>query len=111
MMAKKSKVGPPLPATAPPGLVINPFGPMQQRKITRSKIVESVVTLSDGTKLLIKPVVGDIRRAVDQYNEKGEPVYFLALGQTITTKAPKRLLKKSPKTARKGRKKLLRGRR
>lgn len=114
-MAKKSKGDVSISAPAPLGpVVINPFGPTEQRKITRSKIVESIITLSDGTKLLIKPVVGDIRRAIDQYNQNGEPIYFLALGQTITTKAPKHLMRKSPqepKTAKKTKRISMRGRR
>jgi hypothetical protein len=92
---------PPVTSAAPhQPLAVDPFGPTEQRKITHAKIAESVFTLSDGTKLVIKPVVGDVRRATGQFNENGEPLYFLALGQMLTTKAPEKLLRKTPKMAR-----------
>jgi hypothetical protein len=100
-MAKKSKTRTPV---APPPVLrlsINPFGPTQQRKIKKSKVMASEFSLNDGTKLLVTPLVSDIRRAVKQYNEKGEPMYFLTMGNTIVTKAPKRLLKKKPKAKKK----------
>jgi hypothetical protein len=83
--------------TAAPALVVNPFGETQQRKISKSKIADSVFTLDDGTKLIARPIVSDIRRAVNQYNQAGEPLYFLTLGFQIVTKAPKRLRQPKPK--------------
>jgi hypothetical protein len=88
---------PPVPIGAP-ALAINPFGETQQRKIVRSKVADSEFTLNDGTKLLVRPVLADIRRAVNQYNPYGQPLYFLTIGNSITTKAPKKLLKAVPKT-------------
>jgi hypothetical protein len=85
------------PLAQPSGANVNPFGPTEQRKITRSHVAESVFTLSDGTKLRVKPVVGDVRRAVEQYNIDGNPVYFLSLGMTIVTDAPKSLRRPEPK--------------
>jgi hypothetical protein len=85
------------PLAPPSGASVNPFGPTEQRKITRSHVAESVFTLSDGTKLRVKPVVGDVRRAVEQYNSDGNPVYFLSLGMTIVTDAPKGLRRPEPK--------------
>jgi hypothetical protein len=89
----------------PPALVINPFGETQQRKIKRATITDSVFTLSDKTKLFVRPVVSDIRRAVDQYNQFGQPLYFLTLGYSIVTKAPKSLQKAKPKSKSKRRSK------
>jgi hypothetical protein len=86
-------------ASAPPlaqpsgAATVNLFGPTDQRKITRKMIAESVFTLSDGTKLRVKPLIGDVRRALDQYNAEGQPLYFLSLGLTISTDAPKSLLR------------------
>jgi hypothetical protein len=97
-MARKTKRAaakiPPETPVEGQALVINPFGETEQRTIKKSKIVDSVITLSDGTKLVIRPVVADIRRAVDQYNQQGQPLYFLTLGHAITTKAPKKNLQK-----------------
>jgi hypothetical protein len=103
-MAKKARraVKPDAPAAPAIGLgAINPFGPTQQRKIRTSTVKESVFTLNDGTRLIVKPIVSDIRRAVKQYNFDGQPLYFLTLGNTIVTKAPKRLMKPVPKRSKK----------
>jgi hypothetical protein len=83
---------------ASPAMVVNPFGETQQRKIVGSKIAVSEFTLSDGTKLTVRPMVADIRRAVNQFSANGEPLYFLTVGTTISTKAPKKLLRPTPKT-------------
>jgi hypothetical protein len=103
-MAKKltkAAAPPPAPLAQPSGASVNPFGPTEQRKITRSHVAESVFTLSDGTKLRVKPVIGDVRRAVDQYNVDGNPLYFLSLGMTIVTDAPKSLLRPTSKKEKK----------
>lgn len=92
------------PLTQPSNVSVNFFGPTDQRKITRSKITESVFTLSDGTKLRVKPLVGDVRRALDQYNAEGQPLYFLSLGLTVATDAPKSLLKPHSKKETKSKK-------
>jgi hypothetical protein len=83
-------------ALATPGtpLVVNPFGPTKQRVVAKSKIVSSEFTLDDGTKLLVTPIVADVRRAVDQFNQNGDPLYFLTMGQTVKTVAPHHLRRK-----------------
>jgi hypothetical protein len=95
---KSAHVAAPKVPMGAPALVIDPFGETQQRKIVRSKVADSEFTLSDGTKLVVRPVVADIRRAVNQYNPFGQPLYFLTIGNSITTKAPRKLLKAVPKT-------------
>lgn len=93
-MAKKAKAGQPETVTVQPGVVaINPFGPTEPRRITRNKIQDSEFVLEDGTKIIVRPLVGDVRRAIDQFNVHGEPLYFLTIGNTLTTKAPKSLHK------------------
>jgi len=79
-------------------MVINPFGPTQQRQIKKSKVAASTFILDDGTKLLVRPLVADVRRAVGQFNEKGQPLYFLTFGQKIETQAPKKLQKPTHKS-------------
>jgi hypothetical protein len=88
---KRTDAPPPGPLAQPTGGSVNVFGPTEQRKIVRSHVTESVFTLSDGTKLRVKPIMGDVRRAVEQYNVDGNPVYFLSLGMTIVTDAPRGL--------------------
>jgi hypothetical protein len=99
-MAKKRKMKrgkkaavPGVPVPRPP-FVINPFGPMKQKIIKRRKIVPSTFTLNDGTRLIVTPILSNVQRALDQFNDRGEPLYFLTLGQMIKTIAPKRLHKK-----------------
>jgi hypothetical protein len=76
---------------------INPLGETQPRKIVRSRVRESEFTLNDGTKLVLKPLIGDVRRAVGQYNALGQPLYFLSIGNSLQSKPPKSLMRKIPK--------------
>jgi len=103
-MARKAKRRP-KPQTAgepsPTPIEINPFGPTQTRKIVRTRIANSIFTLDDGTKLLVQPRVSDIRRALKQYNERGQPLYFLTVGNVIVTEAPKKLMRPTPPGKRK----------
>lgn len=76
---------------APAPVVVNPFGETEHRKIVRYQVQESIFTLDDGTKLVVRPLVSDIRRAVGQYDSNGQPIYFLTLGQNVRADAPKKL--------------------
>jgi hypothetical protein len=83
---------------------IDPFGPTQHRVVTRQKVASSSFTLSDGTRIKVKPKIGDVRRALNQFNTKGQPLYFMTLGYDLETIAPQGLLKKAKKPRRKPRK-------
>lgn len=96
-VAKKRKAPAPEPQLDLQPERINPLGETQPRKIVRSQVRESVFTLNDGTKLILKPLIGDVRRAVGQYNGLGHPVYFLTIGNALQSKPPKSLMKKAPK--------------
>jgi hypothetical protein len=96
-VAKKRRVLPPPAKPIFQPEVVNPLGETQPRKVVRSKIRESEFTLSDGTKLVLKPLIGDVRRAVGQYNAVGHPVYFLTIGNSLEAKPPKTLMRKIPK--------------
>jgi hypothetical protein len=93
---RKSSAKPSAPAATLP-IVVNPFGPTKQRDIVKSRVIASQFKLSDGTKIVVTPMVSDVRRAVDQYNQEGQPLYFLTMGYKIKTFAPKSLLKKTPR--------------
>lgn len=101
--SKKQMAAPPV---AIPSIVVDPFGPTKQRHIVKSKIVTSEFLLDDGTKLLVTPIVSDVRRAVDQFNLNGDPLYFLTMGQTVKTRAPKKLLRKVSRAGRRKKKRL-----
>jgi hypothetical protein len=95
--AKKRGASPPSVQPILQQSIVNPLGETKPRKIVRSKVRESEFTLSDGTKLILKPLIGDVRIAVGQYNAVGHPVYFLSIGNTLESKPPKSLVRKTPK--------------
>lgn len=99
------KVAAPIPMVAAAPVAINPFGRTKQRVVAKSKIVSSEFTLDDGTKLVVTPIVADVRRAIDQYNADGDPLYFLTMGQTVKTVSPPRLKQKSKRIAKTAKKK------
>ncbi len=80
-----------------PPLIIDWTGPTQERKVARSKAEPHVFTLDDGTKLIVKSAIVDVKRAIKQYNQQGQPLYFVTMAHSITTDAPKSLLKPKPK--------------
>ena len=86
----------PIAVTPAAPIVVDPFGPTKQRIVSKSKIVSSEFTLDDGTKLLVTPIVADVRRAIDQFNQNCDPLYFLTMGQTVKTVSPPRLRQKQP---------------
>ena len=49
------------------------------------------MTLLDGTKLELTPVVFGIKRSTEKFNPLGDPIYQLNIGFTITPKVPKKL--------------------
>ncbi|MBZ0139703.1 MAG: hypothetical protein K8H87_07990 [Pseudorhodoplanes sp.] len=108
-MAKKRKRKSSVPASVPlapaqlPGsmVVINPFGETDSRRIVRQRVLKSSFKLSDGTTLRVWPIIGDVRRAIGQFNDKGQPLYLLTVGHRIETEAPRKLLKKMSKKKKK----------
>ena len=98
-MAKKtkSKVISAAPAPIIPPLTIDLTGPTQDRKVKKSKAEPSVFVLDDGTKLIIKSAVVDVKRAVKQFNQQGQPLYFVTVAHAISTDAPKSLLRPKAK--------------
>jgi hypothetical protein len=97
-VAKKSKAkaaaqGAVLPVMPPP---IDWAGPLRERKVVKSTTKTSVYVLDDGTELKVKHVVLDVKRAIGQYNQHGQPLYFVTIANSITTDAPQKLLQKRP---------------
>jgi len=74
-------------------------GPPQPVDIGRSVTVsvkkasaESIeLSLSDGTKLDLKPIVLGIERSTEKYNPTGDPVYQINIGLMISPKVPRKL--------------------
>jgi hypothetical protein len=68
------------------------------RKVTvtvkKASVEDVVLSLSDGTKLHLKPVVMSIERSLKKYNAAGEPIYQISVGLMVNTTVPPRLKKK-----------------
>jgi hypothetical protein len=74
-------------------------GPLQPVDIGRTVTVsvkkvspESMeLTLSDGTKLDLKPIILGIERSAEKYNPMGDPIYQVNIGLMISPKVPRKL--------------------
>jgi hypothetical protein len=51
-------------------------------------------TLSDGSKLKLKPIIVAIDRSLEKYNPQGEPLYQISVGFFVQTDVPKKLKRK-----------------
>jgi len=86
-LAAKSSI----PPTAP-GLL--PMGQSVEVKVTKASADEIVYTLSDGTRLRVRPLIIRIDRSLNHYNPTGEPLYQVQAGTIVQTDVPKRLKKR-----------------
>ena len=81
----------PVSLSAPPVVDIGRTVEVKVKKVSAESIV---LTLSDGTSLLLKPVIMGIARSAKMYNPLGEPIYQINVGLMIQTKVPPRLKRK-----------------
>jgi len=65
--------------------------------VKRASAEQIVYTLSDGTKLTLRPVLMNIERSLSKYNPLGDPIYQLGTGLIMQTVVPKKLKKKGLK--------------
>ena len=94
-MVKPAKKG-----TSPAGVDLS--APSVPVDIVSVKELWSECRLKDGTILRIRPVVAEVRRAQNQFNELGQPIYLVKTAMITSAKSPKRLYKKlTRKTAKK----------
>ncbi len=80
------------------------MGQLEQRRIPKLKVATSEYTLDDGSVIRVKPIIVDIKRAIDQYGVDGKPLYILTLTNITETTSPPRLMKPGIVTPRKARK-------
>ena len=59
----------------------------------------STIDLDDGTKLEIRPVVMDVRRLRNKFNDDGSPIYAMKSAILTNVTSPKKLFKKVAKKA------------
>ena len=55
---------------------------------------ETIVTLTDGTKVHAKVMTTSISRSLDKFNANGDPIYIVQAGLSLKTVVPKRLKRK-----------------
>jgi hypothetical protein len=86
----------PVPAAVAPQLMLgyDPTKPTVQRKIVKTKEGWSEFRLDDGSVIQAKAVILDVKRAVDQFNIEGNPVYIMQMTMVHNLIAPSSLKKK-----------------
>lgn len=70
----------------------NPQGKMTTMDVESSQTAWSVFQLSDGTKVRIKGVLIDAKKAVDQYAPDGKPIYILQMTLVNDIDVPEKLM-------------------
>lgn len=81
----------PVAAPAPP---LIDLGRTEAVTVKKGADDEINMTLSDGAKLKMKPIIMGIERSLGKYNPAGEPVYQIQAGFAIHISVPKRLKRK-----------------
>jgi hypothetical protein len=89
-MARRKRPAP-APTAGIPGVQ---DGPLDLVEITRATDAWSEYKLEDGSTLLVKPSLIDVRRARGQFTPEGDPLYIVKTGILISTRAPAKLKKK-----------------
>lgn len=84
---------PPVPAgTMPPNF--DPKGPGEQMDVVASRDGWSEYTLDDGTKVRLKASLIDVKKAISQYSQDGNPIYFFQFTVINQVIVPDNLRKK-----------------
>ena len=81
------------PASVQVPLGYDPDGLMEARDVIASKDGWSEYTLEDGTTLRIKAALLDVKRAVDQFANDGNPIYVYQCAIVHRVMAPDKLKK------------------
>lgn len=61
----------------------------------------SECTLEDGTIIRIRPVVAEVRRQRNKFDDAGEPIYNVKTALLLSSRSPKKLHKKAVKSKKK----------
>jgi len=70
------------------------MGRTTEVKVKHASADEIVYTLSDGTKLRLRPLIMRIDRSLSRFNPSGEPIYQVQTGTILITEVPRRLKRK-----------------
>jgi hypothetical protein len=79
------------------GGVPQPTQPLGQRSIVKSTQRPSEYVLDDGTKLIIKPTLIDVKRVEGQWGIDGKPTYIMTLTNVTETESPAKIMRPVPK--------------
>lgn len=74
------------------------FGKTVDLTITKSQESASTYHLSDGTIVTVRPIIAEVARSTNKFNEIGEPIYVVRTGFLVTAKVHKKLIRKKPKS-------------
>jgi hypothetical protein len=58
----------------------------EDRKITKEDLNDSEVILDDGSTIIVKPSIKDVKKIIGQTSPTGDPVYVFQLTWTFHTK-------------------------
>lgn len=93
-MAKKkkarAKAGRPALFTPPPA----DFGRTVEVGIKSAREGETVLVLTDGTKVHARVLPTSIARSLNKFNANGDPIYVIQAGLVLRTDVPKKLKRK-----------------
>ena len=78
----------------PPAPALVDLGRTVPVTVTKGADDDVTLSLSDGTKLKMKPVIIGIERSIGKYNAMGEPIYQIQAGFVIQVTVPKKLKQK-----------------
>jgi hypothetical protein len=80
---------------SPPVMPLIEMGKKVGVKVKSSSTEEIVYTLSDGTKLHLRPILANVERSLEKFNPTGDPLYQVAAALLIHTVVPKKLKRKA----------------
>lgn len=104
-MPRKPKSTQQIPVSPPAPSAWQPFGmpgqvavgvpvfhvqppPMADRNIVKSDLKDNIITLDDGSTIVVTPTIQNVKRLLGQVGPAGEPVYVMQLSWTVKTRTP-----------------------
>jgi hypothetical protein len=78
----------------PPAPPVIDLGKRIALTVKRTSADEITFELSDGAKVLVKPVLMGIERSLQKYNAAGDPLYQVNAGLMVNVVVPKKLKRK-----------------
>lgn len=95
MATKKSRKQRRAPAVTPvaPAQAVD-LGRKVSVAVKKTSVDEVVLTLMDGTKMRLKPLIVGVERSLEKYNPDGTPVYQVNVALVVQTDVARKLKRK-----------------